>query len=201
MRIVNCMIVAAAVAALATSAMAGDRVDNRQVRQRARIAQGADNGSLTKREDRRLVREQRAINRMEKRANADGTVTPRENRRIAKAQNRASRDIYRQKHDGQIQGDNRIDARQENQRDRIRDGVKDGTLTRHEARRLAHEQRAVNRAERAAEADGKITPGEQSRIDNMQDRTNADIYKQKHDDQNRPSAQGVEPAPAENNVQ
>lgn len=77
------------------------RVDARQERQQARIAQGAASGALTAREVRRLEREQRAVAHAEQHAKADGTVTAQERRRLDRVQDRASRDIYRQKHDRQ----------------------------------------------------------------------------------------------------
>jgi uncharacterized protein HemX len=77
------------------------RIDQRQANQEARIAQGAASGSLTAREQRRLGRQQDAINKGEAKAKADGTVTAGERHALRHAQRHASRDIARQKHDGQ----------------------------------------------------------------------------------------------------
>ena len=77
------------------------KVDARQARQHARIADGAASGALTPHERHRLHQEQRAIRHAEAHAKADGTVTPHEKRHLDKMQDKASRDIYRQKHDGQ----------------------------------------------------------------------------------------------------
>lgn len=76
-------------------------IDKRQANQEKRIDQGVASGQLTKREARRLEREQNAVNRAENRAKADGTVTAQERRQLHRAQNHASRDIARQKHDRQ----------------------------------------------------------------------------------------------------
>jgi len=76
-------------------------IDKRQANQEKRIDQGIASGQLTKRETRRLEREQNAINRAEDKAKADGVVTAQERNRLQHAQNKASRDIARQKHDGQ----------------------------------------------------------------------------------------------------
>jgi|GEM_PF-1892296 len=78
-----------------------DRVDARQARQADRIRNGVQSGDLTRREASALRSEQRGINRMERRANADGVVTPRESRRLEHAQDRASRHINQQRHDRQ----------------------------------------------------------------------------------------------------
>ncbi len=86
----------------ADAAMAG-RVKNRQVKQQKRIHQGTQSGELTKRETRRLQKEQRHINRAKKRAMSDGNVTPKERVRLERKQDRASRHIYRGKHNDRKQ--------------------------------------------------------------------------------------------------
>lgn len=86
---------------LGAAAQSTPGVDQRQDQQSARIQQGAQSGSLTPREQRRLQREQRAVQRAENRAKADGVVTPKERRRLDRMQDKASADIARQKHDRQ----------------------------------------------------------------------------------------------------
>jgi hypothetical protein len=78
------------------------KITSRQVKQQARIEQGADNKQLTRSETARLEREQKRIQIEKKIAKSDGTVTPKERRFLKREQNRANRDIYRQKHDGQV---------------------------------------------------------------------------------------------------
>ncbi|NLZ40479.1 MAG: hypothetical protein GX886_04345 [Comamonadaceae bacterium] len=87
--------------ATAASAAATPGIDQRETNQFARIQQGVASGQLTRRETRRLEREQAAIARTEDRAKADGVVTRSERRRLHTMQDAASRDIYRQKHDRQ----------------------------------------------------------------------------------------------------
>lgn len=77
------------------------RIDQRQANQERRIDQGTASGELTKREARRMNRQQTVVNKAEDRAEADGSVTARERRRLTKAQNATSRHLYRQKHDAQ----------------------------------------------------------------------------------------------------
>ncbi len=74
-----------------------DRVDKRQVVQRARIADGRRDGEVTKREGTALRMEQRHIRRAERRAKSDGEVTRQEKRRLERKQDRASRHIRRAK--------------------------------------------------------------------------------------------------------
>ena len=77
------------------------RIDQRQANQERRIDQGIASGELTRREARRVERQQNAIDKAENKAKADGSVSAQERRRLAKAQNHASRSIARQKHDAQ----------------------------------------------------------------------------------------------------
>lgn len=89
-------------------AQAGDlqsqRVDNRQARQSHRIDQGVGSGQITPVEQARLEQQQRHINRIEGRIEADGRVTGKEALRIEKAQDRASHKIRRTKHNRRTAG-------------------------------------------------------------------------------------------------
>lgn len=87
--------------AAAPAAAATPGVDQRQANQEKRIDKGIASGELTKRETRRLEKEQVAINKAEDKAKADGTVTKAERRHLHKMQNHASADIHKQKHDAQ----------------------------------------------------------------------------------------------------
>lgn len=77
------------------------------------------------------------------------------------------------------------DRREHRQTQRIRQGVRSGELTRHEAARLAHQQANIRRYERRAERDGVVTFRERARLDNKLDRSRRNIYRQKHDRQDR----------------
>jgi len=76
-----------------------------------------------------------------------------------------------------------VDARQERQHDRIKEGKASGELTKRESVRLHAEQRGIKRAEKHANADGTVTAKEQKRLTRMQNGANKDIAKQKHDGQ------------------
>jgi hypothetical protein len=90
-------VLASATLLLAGVASAGP-IQDRMLRQDARIDQGVASGALTPRETQRLESEQGGIARTRARALADGSMTPREARQITWEQDRASRDIYRLKH-------------------------------------------------------------------------------------------------------
>ena len=76
-----------------------------------------------------------------------------------------------------------IDRRQDYQQNRIEQGIQSGQITRNEAYRLEQGERAIDRAQARARADGVVTPQERARIDRMTDRESRDIYRQSHDSQ------------------
>src|SRR5262245_47934641 len=80
---------------------------------------------------------------------------------------------------------NPVDRREHNQNVRIRQGVKSGELTRNETRQLIKEETRIRVAERKAKSDGEITSKEAKKLDHFLDKASRDIYKQKHDNQDR----------------
>src|SRR3954469_22346133 len=76
-----------------------------------------------------------------------------------------------------------INRIQDYQQNRIEQGVRSGQITRSEEYRLEQGERAIDRAQRRAEADGHVSAGERARIDGMVQRENRDIYRQSHDSQ------------------
>lgn len=88
------------VVSVGSNAHAQTREDNRQVRQRGRIAAGAATGQLTVGEQVRLQAGQARVQRVENRAQADGTITQREANRLEAAQDRQSGRINRMRTNG-----------------------------------------------------------------------------------------------------
>lgn len=201
--------------ALPAAAAPGDRgIDARQQRQHQRIAEGSRSGDLTRGEAHALRGEQRAIRREEARARADGVVTPRERAGLHRDLDRSSRHIHDERHDAQRRwaherglrygwrGDHRgrhdarsegwgrsggwVDRRQAQQRERIREGISSGDITRHEARRLFAEQRAIDHRQRHYLADGRLTREERADLRRDLGAASRHIYRQSHDDQYRP---------------
>lgn len=75
-----------------------------------------------------------------------------------------------------------VNGREHHQRERIRAGLHDGSLTRHEAHRLAHGQVRTERLERRMRADdGVLGPRERARLDRRLDRSSGRIHRQRHD--------------------
>jgi hypothetical protein len=76
------------------------RANTRQGAQRARIADGRQDGELTNKEAAALNAQQRHIRRSERRAKADGVVTGAEKAKLERKQDRSSRNIRRAKNNG-----------------------------------------------------------------------------------------------------
>ena len=69
---------------------------------------------------------------------------------------------------------------------RIRQGVRSGELTPRERAGLKMKEARVRRDERAARANGVVTPAERRNINRDKRSLNRSIYRQKHDAQVRP---------------
>ena len=78
-----------------------------------------------------------------------------------------------------------IRERQENQQQRIKEGVKSGELNKREAARLQAEQAKIQAEKKAAKSDGNVTPAERAKIKHDQNKASRHIYKEKHDVQKR----------------
>lgn len=78
-----------------------------------------------------------------------------------------------------------LDQRQQNQAQRIRQGVHSGALTRPEAARLVHGQVQLRRMEARTKSDGVVTARERARLQHRADVESRQIWRQKHDGQQR----------------
>jgi len=78
------------------------RVDRRQDRQLDRIRDGWRSGDLTRKEAKRLKKQQRKIESMQERFDKDGRYTKAERKKLQKALKRADRSIRKQRHDDDL---------------------------------------------------------------------------------------------------
>ena len=78
-----------------------------------------------------------------------------------------------------------INRREHREQQRIRQGMRSGELTRREAGRLEAQQGRIRGYEWYAKSDGHVSWAERRRLDRMMDRSSRDIYRQKHDRQDR----------------
>ena len=80
----------------------------------------------------------------------------------------------------QIAGTPRIDERQQEQQQRIDQGVRSGDITKKEAAHLRKQQAKIRQMERRAMADGRMSIKEKAQIELAQDKESLRIAKQKH---------------------
>jgi len=163
-------------------------INERQHNQQQRIRQGVRSGELTGVEAARLRRQEAQIKLNEARARqSGGEFTPQERTRIQRQLDRESQNIYQQKHDAQDRNPNNgVNERQQNQRERIQQGVQSGELTPVEAARLRRQEAQIRLNEaRARQSGGEFTPQERARIQRQLNRESRRIYRQKHDAQDR----------------
>jgi uncharacterized membrane protein YebE (DUF533 family) len=89
----------------------------------------------------------------------------------------------------------RIDQRQENQQQRIDQGVQSGALTAREANHLEKAQERIQSMEDKAKADGSVTAQERKRLQQAENVQSRHIYNQKHDRQHDFNHDGMNDRP------
>src|SRR5271165_1371502 len=167
-------------------------IAQRKENQQDRIANGVKSGQLTAGETANLETKEAAINGETKadRAANGGKLTAAEKTQINGQQNKLSNQIYQDKHNAATQnyGKSEVGQRQENQQDRIAQGVKSGQLTAGETAKLENNQRAINqqvKADRSANG-GKLTAGEKAQVNKEQNQQSKNIYNKKHNNKTQP---------------
>ena len=78
-----------------------------------------------------------------------------------------------------------VDRREHRQKERIKQGVKSGELTREEAKGLMQEQREIRAQEREMKSDGTFTKEERKELQQDLNEASQNIREQKHDEQTR----------------
>jgi septal ring factor EnvC (AmiA/AmiB activator) len=123
---------------------------------------------------------------------ADGHLSQGERDNISNDLDRLDRDIYKEKHDTVstvpvAQGDWRggIRSRIQESKQKIDQGIEQGTLNRHEARRLNKELGNILNKIDSMKADGRFSQRERDSIKRDLDRLDRDILKEKRDDNRR----------------
>jgi len=168
--------------AIAQNSEVGKRRENQQ----DRIAQGVKSGQLTAGETANLEKKEAAINHEVKtdRALNGGKLTGQEKKIVNGQQNQMSKQIYQDKHNAATQhyGNNKVDARRENQQDRIANGIASGKINAGQAARLEKGESAINQEVKTDRTlnGGKLTPGEKKQVNGQQNKMSTKIYKAKH---------------------
>jgi hypothetical protein len=173
-------------------------IAQRKENQQDRIAQGVKSGQLTAGETANLETKEAAINGETKadRAANGGKLTAAEKKQINGQQNQVSKQIYADKHNANTQhnGNSKVGQRQENQQDRIAQGIKSGQMTVGEAAKAENQQKGINqqvKADRAANG-GKLTTGEKKQVNKEQNAASKNIYNKKHNAKTQPDAKPKE---------
>ena len=74
-----------------------------------------------------------------------------------------------------------MDAIQQRQQERIREGIRSGQLSRHEVARLQQEQERIGHMIRRARLDGRVDAVERAEIQRAQEEASRHIFTEKHD--------------------
>ena len=75
--------------------------------------------------------------------------------------------------------------RQGNQKERIKQGVKSGELTKKETKQVVRQQRDIQRTKKAAKADGVVTKKEKAVINKKQNKASRNIRRKKNNGKSR----------------
>jgi hypothetical protein len=181
------LIIPAAAQTTSAPATAPATVNQRKENQQDRIVNGVQSGQLTAGEAGRLEKKESEVNQEERdmRKLDNGHLTSADRATLNQQQNKLSSDIYKQKHDAQVQNVNpksEVGERQRLQQERIGQGIKSGQMTAGEAANVEHRESAINHEvhnERAANG-GRLTGAERRQVNRQQNRTSNAIYRKKH---------------------
>jgi hypothetical protein len=72
--------------------------------------------------------------------------------------------------------------REQNQQQRIQQGVKSGELTPREAGRMESQQARITQNEERMKADGTLTRAERKKLTHQQNRASRNVYRKKHNE-------------------
>ena len=78
-----------------------------------------------------------------------------------------------------------VNKRQHRQKDRIKQGVRSGELTKEEAKSLRGEQKAIHMKEKAFKSDGTLTKDERKDLHQDLNQSSQRIHEEKHDEEKR----------------
>jgi hypothetical protein len=174
-------------AAVAQTNTTAPTINQRKENQQDRIANGIQDGQLTAGETKHLEKKETELNQEERdmRKLDNGHLTTADRATLNQQQNKLSQDIYKQKHDAQVQNVNpksEVGQRERLQQERIAQGVKSGQLTSGETAHLEGRETHINNEvhnDRAANG-GTLTQAERRQVNRQEDRTSRAIYRKKH---------------------
>jgi hypothetical protein len=162
----------------------------RRSNQQQRVANGMGSGEMTPWESHRVETEEAAQSREAnamKQANG-GTLSAADKSKLQNQDNKMSNQIHNYNHNSHTlqTGNTEIGNREQQQQQRIAQGVRSGQITAGEASKMESQQQAVQRqihSDKAANG-GKLTQSEKQQVNQMQNRGSKEIYNKKHNDRN-----------------
>jgi hypothetical protein len=172
-------------------AVTGKSIQQRKANQQKRVGEGLENGSLTAGEAAKIEKKEKRLNAEERDMREDngGKLNAADKARLTRQQNQLSKDIYKQKHDAQIQPKtrNEVNQRDRNQQKRIGEGLENGSLTAGEATKLEKKESKLNAEQRDMREDngGRLTASEKAKVNRQQNRVSKQIYNTKHNARKR----------------
>src|SRR5271168_4815154 len=169
----------------ATTTDKPETIAQRKDNQQDRIAQGIGSGQLTPGETKNLETKEAGLNKEERnmRSEDDGHLTTADRDKLNNQQNHLSNQIYDDKHNDRTDNfKGEVGQRQENQQDRIAQGVKSGQLTAGETSKLETQQQGINREVKGMreENGGKLSKGDKALVNKQQNQASRNIYNKKH---------------------
>lgn len=168
-----------------------------------RIKDGKRSGELTPQELKALNKQQEHIQNTAERFKESGNgINPIEQKRLQEMRENYNKNLFAQKHDRQDmpwakdwkhpKNPEKIAGNQEN---RIEQGIASGELTAAETNRLNKQQEHIeSTAEKFKESGNGISAIEKQRLENMQENASRNIYRQKHDGQEKAESGAASPA-------
>ncbi len=163
-------------------------VGERQENQQQRIANGVRSGELTPGETKNLENRESNINHevATDRAANDGHLTGQERAQVNAQQNHVSNSIYDDKHNAATQpgANSEVGQRQNNQQQRIANGVSSGQMTAGEAAHAEGNEQKINQqvhADRRANG-GHLSQSEKKQVNKEQNKESKQIHNEKHND-------------------
>jgi hypothetical protein len=163
-------------------------VRQRDENQQDRISHGISSGQLTAGEANKLEKSESELNQEQRdmRKMDNGHLTAADKAALQQQQNKLSNQIYKDKHDGAVQGrqgyESEVGGRAQHQQDRIAQGVASGQLSAGETKNLENREANINkeiRTDKAANG-GQLTSQQRAQINNQQTQLSHQIKKDKH---------------------
>jgi hypothetical protein len=161
------------------------QVNGRRENQQDRIARGVQSGQLTPGETSNLENQQRGLNgeiRADRAADG-GKLTAAEKQQISRQQNGLSKQVYKDKHNAASDhfGNSEVGKREENQQDRIAQGIKSGKLSARQTGNLEGRDAGINREIRTDRKynGGHLTNAERRQVNRQQNHVSKAIYRDK----------------------